>query len=127
MFEHVVQLVATDGPLHEQAQALGQGVGDLDPGARRLEILALTVGLCSVSVAIAGPIGFVGIVVPHLSRILAGLDYRYRTPVTILLGALLVASSDLLAKTLIHPAEIPVGILTALVGAPYFLYRAQRL
>lgn len=99
----------------------------VDPGKLRLEIVALAVILCSVSVAVAGPIGFVGIIVPHLSALTSGLDYRRRLPTTLVAGALLVAVSDLVARTVIHPAEIPVGILTALVGAPYFLYRAQKL
>lgn len=106
----------------ESAKALG-----VDPVGRRVEIIACTVLLCAVCVAVAGPIGFVGIIVPHLSRILAGLDYRRSVPLTIILGALLVSASDLVARTVIHPAEIPVGILTALVGAPYFLYRARQL
>lgn len=99
----------------------------VDPVNRRLEMVALAVVLCAVGVAVAGPVGFVGIIVPHLGTHLAGLDYRRRLPLIILLGALLVSGSDLLARTVIAPAEIPVGVLTALVGAPYFLYRAQKL
>jgi ABC-type Fe3+-siderophore transport system permease subunit len=103
-----------------------RGLG-IDPVSRRLEIVGLAVLLCAVSVAVAGPIGFVGIIVPHLANVVAGLDYRRRTPLILLIGAVLVSFSDLLARTLLHPIEIPVGILTALVGAPYFLYRAQKL
>ena len=103
-----------------------RGLG-IDPVNRRVEIVSLAVLLCAVSVAVAGPIGFVGIIVPHLANAMAGLDYRRRTPLLLLMGGALVALSDLLARTVLHPAEIPVGILTALVGAPYFLYRAQKL
>ena len=99
----------------------------VNPVARRVEMLVLTVILCSVSVALAGPIGFVGIVIPHLSELLVGLDYRKRLPVGVLLGAILVSASDLLARTILAPSELPVGVLTALVGAPYFLYQARRL
>ena len=99
----------------------------IDPVSRRLEIVGIAVLLCAVCVSIAGPVGFVGIIVPHLCNRLAGLDYRRRVPLIVLGGALLVGASDLLARLAIYPAEIPVGILTALVGAPYFLYRAQRL
>lgn len=106
----------------DQARGLG-----IDPVARRVEIVCLAVLLCAVCVAVAGPIGFVGIIVPHLASFMAGLDYRRRLPLILLMGAALVSVSDVLARTLLHPAEIPVGILTALVGAPYFLYRAQRL
>ena len=103
-----------------------RGLG-IDPVNRRVEIVSLAVLLCAVSVSIAGPIGFVGIIVPHLANMLAGLDYRRRVPLILLMGGALVALSDLLARIVLHPAEIPVGILTALVGAPYFLYRAQKL
>lgn len=103
-----------------------RGLG-IDPVNRRVEIVSLAVLLCAVSVAVAGPIGFVGIIVPHLANVMAGLDYRRRTPLLLLMGGALVALSDLLARTVLHPAEIPVGILTALVGVPYFLYRAQKL
>ena len=103
-----------------------RGLG-IDPVNRRVEIVSLAVLLCAVSVAVAGPIGFVGIIVPHLANVMAGLDYRRRTPLILLMGGALVALSDLLARTVLYPAEIPVGILTALVGAPYFLYRAQKL
>ena len=103
-----------------------RGLG-IDPVGRRIEIVSLAVVLCSIGVAVAGPVGFVGIMVPHLANILAGLDYRKRLPMIIVGGAVLVSASDLVARTVIQPAEIPVGVLTALVGAPYFLYRAQRL
>ena len=103
-----------------------RGLG-IDPVNRRVEIVSLAVLLCAVSVSIDGPIGFVGIIVPHLANMLAGLDYRRRVPLILLMGGALVALSDLLARIVLHPAEIPVGILTALVGAPYFLYRAQKL
>ena len=105
----------------EGARSLG-----LDPVTLRVEMMVITVCLCSVAVAVAGPIGFVGIIIPHLSRLLAGLDYRFRVPLSLLTGAILVAGADLLARSVIHPVEIPVGIVTALLGAPYFLYRAQR-
>lgn len=103
-----------------------RGLG-IDPVNRRVEIVSLAVLLCAVSVSVAGPIGFVGIIVPHLANMLAGLDYRRRIPLILLMGGALVALSDVLARIVLHPAEIPVGILTALVGAPYFLYRAQKL
>lgn len=106
----------------DNAQNLG-----VNPVARRIEMLVLTVILCSISVALAGPIGFVGIVIPHVSELLVGLDYRKRLPVGVLLGAILVSSSDLIARTLLAPSELPVGVLTAFVGAPYFLYQARRL
>lgn len=106
----------------DTARSLG-----LDPVARRIELIGIAVVLCAVTVALAGPIGFVGLMVPHLSRWMVGLDYTRVLPTTLALGAFLVASADLLARTVAQPVEIPVGVVTALVGAPYFLYRAGRL
>ena len=120
----VLRATQWNAPLLGDQTARGLGI---DPVGRRLEIVGLAVLLCAVCVAVAGPIGFVGIIVPHLANVVAGLDYRRRTPLILLMGAVLVSFSDLLARTLLHPVEIPVGILTALVGAPYFLYRAQKL
>ena len=105
----------------DSARALG-----VDPTARRVELIAITVVLSSVAVALAGPIGFVGLIVPHLARLLVGLDTIRLLPVVLLLGAVLVAGADLLARTVAQPVEIPVGVVTALVGAPYFLYRARK-
>lgn len=88
----------------------------------RLALLAVAVGLAASSVAIAGTIGFVGLVVPPLARLLVGSDSRYAVPVAALLGAVLVATADMLGRIVHPPLEIPAGIITALIGAPYFLY-----
>lgn len=106
----------------DSARSLG-----LDPVARRVELIGVAVLLCAVTVALAGPIGFVGLMVPHLARWMVGLDYTRVLPLTLALGAFLVATADLVARTAAQPVEIPVGVVTALVGAPYFLYRAGRL
>ena len=82
-------------------------------------LVALAVG---ASVAIAGAIGFVGLVVPHLIRIMVGPDHRLLLPASALLGAGLLIGADLLARTVVAPAELPVGILTALIGAPFFVW-----
>jgi len=84
---------------------------------------ALAVG---VAVALAGGVGFLGLVAPHLFRLLAGPDHRYLLPGSALLGASLAVLADLLARTLAAPAEIPVGVLTALLGGPFFLYLVLR-
>ncbi|HUP91905.1 MAG TPA: iron ABC transporter permease [Solimonas sp.] len=81
-------------------------------------LIVLAVG---ASVALAGIIGFVGLVVPHLVRLCAGPDHRTLLPASGLLGALLLLLADLGARTLLAPAELPIGILTALVGGPFFL------
>jgi len=73
-------------------------------------------------VAICGPIGFVGMMVPHICRLLIGADHRYLTVATILFGGAFLTLCDLLARTLIAPAEMPVGIITALLGGPFFIW-----
>ncbi|WP_019933464.1 FecCD family ABC transporter permease [Oceanimonas smirnovii] len=82
-------------------------------------ITALAVGIC---VAAVGIIGFVGLVVPHLVRLISGPDHRSLLPLSALLGAWLLLLADMLARTLAAPAEMPVGIVTALLGAPFFLW-----
>jgi len=78
--------------------------------------------LVAASVSTSGIIGFVGLAVPHLVRLVAGPDHRYLLPASALLGAALLIAADTLARTVIAPTELPVGIITALVGAPLFIY-----
>lgn len=86
-------------------------------------LVALAVG---AGVATAGTIGFVGLVVPHLVRLAIGPDHRYLLPGSALLGASLLLSADLLARTIAVPAEVPLGIVTALIGCPFFLWLLLR-
>ncbi|MEL6675548.1 MAG: iron ABC transporter permease [Bacteroidota bacterium] len=86
-------------------------------------VVVLATGLAiGCSVAFCGVIGFVGLVVPHLLRILGGADHHYLLPASALGGGLLLAFADTVSRTLLAPAELPIGILTALVGAPFFLF-----
>jgi iron complex transport system permease protein len=80
----------------------------------------------SAAVSLAGPIGFVGIVVPHLVRLLVGVDHRIVLPASALFGASFLVACDLVARTLIAPVEIPVGVVTALIGGPFFLWLLVR-
>lgn len=82
--------------------------------------------LAGSAVAVAGPIGFVGLVVPHVARFFVGMDYRWVLPYSALLGAVLLVSADVAARLVLRPQEVPVGIMTALVGAPFFIYLARR-
>jgi iron complex transport system permease protein len=77
-------------------------------------------------VAIAGPIGFVGMMVPHICRLIIGPDHRQLAPATILFGAAFLVLCDTLARTVIAPAEMPVGVVTALLGGPFFLWLLLR-
>ena len=76
----------------------------------------------SAAVALAGPIGFIGIVVPHLVRLLVGVDHRIVLPASALFGAAFLVACDLAARTLLAPIEIPVGVVTAMLGGPFFLW-----
>ncbi|WP_217139767.1 iron ABC transporter permease [Streptomyces sp. AC627_RSS907] len=96
----------------------------LAPG--RLGFLVLSVVLSSTAVACAGTIGFVGLVAPHAARALVGRRHVRVVPVSILLGATLVCAADLLGRTVIAPAQLGAGLMTAVIGTPYFLYLLVR-
>jgi iron complex transport system permease protein len=99
--------------------ALGHGV-DV---ARVQRLTFLGAGLTTAAcVAVAGPIGFVGMIVPHIVRRLTGFDYRLVLPCAFLLGGTVLAVCDGIARTVIAPTEIPVGVITAVIGGPVFLY-----
>ncbi|WP_141502549.1 FecCD family ABC transporter permease [Paenibacillus luteus] len=100
----------------DSAKLLGQKVE-----LQRLLLILLSSLLAGAAVSAAGLIGFVGLVVPHAVRLLIGEDYRYLLPVSILGGAALVVFADTIARTWFDPIELPVGILLACVGAPFFL------
>ncbi len=82
--------------------------------------------LCGAATAVAGPIGFVGLVVPHACRLLVGVDHRWLLPFSALLGAALLTGADVIGRVVARPAEIDVGIVTALVGAPFFIWIVRR-
>jgi len=77
-------------------------------------------------VSACGPISFVGIIAPHICRLLIGSDHRYLAPATFLFGGLFLTVCDTMARTVVAPAEIPVGVITALIGGPFFLWLMQR-
>ncbi|MCP3405348.1 iron ABC transporter permease [Bradyrhizobium sp. CCGB01] len=87
---------------------------------KRISIV-LVAAMTGVAVSVCGVIGFVGIVVPHLLRLLIGPAHRLLLPASVLLGAILMVGADTLARTIVAPAEMPIGILTAAIGAPFFL------
>ncbi len=100
----------------ETAQALGMSVKRV-----RTIFLLLTALLAGASVSFAGLLGFVGLLVPHIARRLAGGESRFLLPISILLGAGFVTACDLIARMLFAPYELPVGILMAVIGGPFFL------
>jgi len=108
----------------EEAQSVGLAV----ERTKRV-LLAVTAVVAGVAISVSGPVGFLGLLIPHLFRLLVGPDHRLLLPASALGGALFLVACDLIGRVVVPPFEIRVGILTAILGSPYFLYlilRAQR-
>lgn len=105
----------------EVAKLLGHNVEK-----SRLFLIVLSTLLAGIAVSVSGLIGFVGLVVPHILRIMIGGDYRYLLPASALGGGLLVVLADTVARSAFNPIELPVGILLSFLGGPFFLYMIQR-
>lgn len=105
----------------EEAHYLGINVK-----RKRQQLLLLSSLLVGAAVSVSGVIGFIGLVVPHLIRMSIGADHRWLLPCSTLAGACLLLVADTLARTLVQPAEMPVGLLTSLIGGPYFLWLILR-
>jgi iron complex transport system permease protein len=86
-----------------------------------LVVVAAATLATAAAVAVSGLIGFVGIIVPHTIRLLFGASYRLVLPLSILLGGAFMIVTDLLARTMVAPAELPIGVITAFFGAPFFV------
>lgn len=104
---------------------LATGLGERVAVTRALAALGAVL-LCGAATAIAGPIAFVGLIVPHLCRLLVGVDHRWLLPFSALTGAGLLTASDVLGRIVARPDELDVGIITALVGAPFFIAVVRR-
>lgn len=105
---------------------MAQGLGVSLLKTRLFALLAIAL-LCGAAVSIAGPIGFIGLVVPQLIRRLVSVDIRVMVPLSALCGALVLLIADLAARTLFTPYELATGVMTALVGAPVFIVMASRM
>ncbi|MFG3111992.1 FecCD family ABC transporter permease [Streptomyces tendae] len=92
----------------------------------RIVLVLVIALLTAAAVSVAGVIGFVGLVVPHLLRMVAGPGHRFLVPGSALLGALVLLAADLAARTVAEPAELPLGVLTALLGSPFFFWLLRR-
>ena len=101
----------------EQAQQLGINVERI-----KLVLLVCATLITAAAVSFCGTIGFVGIIVPHAVRLVWGPDHRFLLPLSTLTGAVFLIMADTLARTVMVPTEVPVGVITAFVGAPFFLY-----
>ncbi len=104
----------------DSARALGMRTG-------RVRVIAsiIVVIITGAAVAVAGPIGFIGLATPHIARSIAGADYRWILPYALVLGAILLTGADVVGRLVVKPAELQVGIVTALVGAPFLIYLAR--
>ncbi len=104
---------------------LAQGLGE---NVARTRIVASVgaVVLCGAATAIAGPIGFVGLVIPHLCRLLIGTDHRWLLPFSLVAGASLLVAADIVGRVIARPSEVEVGIVTAFIGAPFFIWVVRR-
>lgn len=105
----------------EQAAALGVNVE-----RKKFVLLCLGALMTGAAVALSGLVGFVGLIVPHFARIVLGPNHRLLLPASFLCGAIFLALADLIARTALSPQEIPLGVITALVGAPFFIWLLRR-
>ena len=105
----------------ESAKNLGFNVN-----GTRLLISAVAVFLAAISTAVVGIISFIGLIVPHIARLLMGSDHKYTIPFSMVLGAIVLLIADTLARTIGGSIEIPVGVITSIVGGPFFLYLLRK-
>jgi iron complex transport system permease protein len=105
----------------EVATSLGQRVE-----LTRLGLTGIAAMLASSAVSVAGLVGFVGLIIPHMARLTVGNDYRFLVPTSALFGAVLLILADTLARTAFNPQELPVGVLTAVIGGPVFIYLVRK-
>ncbi|MET0173192.1 MAG: iron ABC transporter permease [Agrobacterium vaccinii] len=104
---------------------LAAGLGERVAIARAFSALGAIL-LCGATTAVCGPIGFLGLVVPHICRLLVGVDHRWLLPFSALCGASLLLAADIIGRIVSRPAELDVGIVTALIGAPFFIWIVRR-
>lgn len=117
----VLQLMARPLDALTAGEDVARSLG-LSVRTARLIIIGAATMAASVAVAFSGVIGFVGLIAPHIGRLLFGASHRILLPASALLGAILLVWSDLVARTLLSPVEVPVGIVTSFLGGPFFLY-----
>lgn len=104
---------------------VAQGLGQSTAHIKLFGAIAVIL-LAGGSVAVAGPVAFVGIIIPHIVRYLVGTDYRWILPYSAVLGAILLVAADLSSRYIAMPKEVPVGVMTAILGVPFFVYIARK-
>jgi iron complex transport system permease protein len=118
-------LLATKMNVLAMGDDVAKGLG-LNTGFVKIAVGIVVVLLAGGAVAVSGPIGFIGIVIPHITRSIVGIDHRWVIPFSALLGAILLLAADIGARYILMPQEIPVGVMTAIIGTPFFIYIARR-
>ena len=118
-------IIASKMNVLSMGEDVAKGLG-VNTGILKIIVAVIVILLAGGSVAIAGPIGFIGIVIPHLSRFIVGIDHRWLIPFSGILGAVLLLVSDIFARYIIMPQEVPVGVMTAIIGTPFFIYIARK-
>jgi iron complex transport system permease protein len=121
----IALLFARDATLLARGDATAATLG-VNVRAVTLALHVLAAAATAVAVTVAGSVGFIGLVVPHAVRLLIGNDQRYLLPAAALGGGMLLVVADTLARSVVAPAQLPVGVLTALAGVPIFLFLLRR-
>jgi iron complex transport system permease protein len=106
-------------------EEMAKGLG-VNTDLLKIQILVLVVVLAGSSVAVAGPIGLVGLIIPHLVRYLVGSEFKWAIPYNMVLGSVFLILADIGSRFIIFPKEIPVGAVTAIIGTPFFIYIARK-
>ncbi|MFF2753723.1 FecCD family ABC transporter permease [Psychrobacillus sp. NPDC058041] len=118
-------IVASKMNVLSMGEDVAKGLG-VNTGLLKIIVAVIVILLAGGSVAIAGPIGFIGIVIPHISRSIVGIDHRWLIPFAGILGGILLLVADIMARYIIMPQEVPVGVMTAIIGTPFFIYIARK-
>lgn len=107
-------------------EEIAKGLG-LNIELIKLQILILVVIMAGASVAVAGPISLVGIIIPHVTRALVGSEFKWVVPFSAVLGSIFLLLADIGSRFIVYPKDIPVGAVTAIMGAPFFVYLARKV
>jgi iron complex transport system permease protein len=118
-------LIATKMNVLSMGEDVAKGLG-LNTAFIKISVGIIVILLSGGAVAVAGPIGFIGIVVPHLTRFLVGIDHRWVIPFSGILGGGLLVAADIASRYILMPQEVPVGVMTAMIGTPFFIYIARK-
>ena len=106
-------------------EEIAKGLG-VNTELLKIQMILLVVVLAGTSVAVAGPIGLIGLIIPHLTRALVGTEFKWSIPFSIVLGSIFLLLADIGSRFIIFPKEIPVGAVTAILGTPFFIYIARK-